>query len=290
MAQRSKAHPDNAPGGMFVDDTCIDCGTCFALVPSIFQEEEEHSFVSRQPEGPQERHRALMALLACPTASIGTADKTGMAEAVAAFPDPIEDEVSFCGFTSEKSFGAWSYFIQRAAGNVLMDSPRAFPGLMDRLERLGGVDLMVLSHQDDVADHALFHDRFGCRRVMHQEDMAGPTATLEAPQTGTDPVALAPDLLFIPTPGHTAGSACLLYRKKFLFTGDHLWWNPHRRMLSASRTFCWHHWPTQLASLEKLLAFPFTWILPGHGHSHHTDTPEAMRRDLEQAIGYLKGL
>ena len=68
-----------------------------------------------------------MALLACPTGSIGSDAPTGLKEAQKTFPDPIEEEVSFCGFTSEKSFGAWSYFIHRPDGNVLMDSPRAVP-------------------------------------------------------------------------------------------------------------------------------------------------------------------
>lgn len=44
--------------------------------------------------------RASMALLACPTASIGSDDKTAMREAIQAFPDVIEDEVHFCGFNA----------------------------------------------------------------------------------------------------------------------------------------------------------------------------------------------
>jgi glyoxylase-like metal-dependent hydrolase (beta-lactamase superfamily II)/ferredoxin len=281
MAQRSKAHPENVPGPFFVDRTCIDCGTCFEFLPSVYREAGEHSSVRRQPEGEVERHRALMALLACPTGSIGTDAKDGMGAAQAAFPDPIEEDVSFCGWTSERSFGAWSYLIRRAGGNVLMDSPRAVPGLLKRLEALGGVHLMVLSHKDDVADHGIFHEKFHCPRVMHRGDMEGELASLELPQEGDDPVELAPDLLFIPTPGHTAGSACLLYGKKFLFSGDHLWWNPERGMLSASRAYCWHHWPTQLKSLERLLDHDFTWVLPGHGACHRADSPRAMRAELE---------
>jgi len=290
MAQRSKAYPDNVPGPVFVDRSCIDCGTCYQFLPSVFQDAGDHSRVQRQPETPAERHRALMALLACPTGSIGAEGREGLAEALRAFPDPIEDEVSFCGFTSGKSFGAWSYFIRRPEGNVLVDSPRAVPALLNRLEQLGGVDLMMLSHQDDVADHARFQKRFRCRRALHRADLGASTAGVELPMDGDDPVQLAPDLLFIPTPGHTAGSACLLYRDKFLFSGDHLWWNPKRNMLSASRTYCWHHWPTQLKSLERLLAYDFTWVLPGHGTGHRAGSPEAMRSDLEEAIFYLKRL
>jgi glyoxylase-like metal-dependent hydrolase (beta-lactamase superfamily II) len=147
---------------------------------------------------------------------------------------------------------------------------------------------MVLSHRDDVADHARFHERFHCPRAMHRADLAEGTAGIERPLDGDDPVQLAPDLLFIPTPGHTAGSGCLLYRNKFLFSGDPLGWNPERRMLSASKSYCWHDWPAQLRSLERLLGYDFTWVLPGHGASHRSGTPRSMREDLEEAIAYLK--
>ena len=290
MAQRSKAFPANAPGPFFVDQSCIDCGTCYQFAPQVFQDADGHSQVHHQPADPGESRRALMALLACPTASIGSDARDGMAEALKAFPDPVAEDVSFCGFTSEKSFGAWSYFIQRPAGNLLVDSPRAAPQLLERLEALGGIDLMVLSHRDDVADHAAIAERFHCRRVLHRLDQEGAGLQVESPLEGDEPIALAPDLLFIPTPGHTAGSACLLYRNRFLFTGDHLWWNPRLEMLSASRTYCWHDWPTQLRSLERLLAFDFTWVLPGHGAGFQARDPQAMKAELERALTRLRRL
>jgi glyoxylase-like metal-dependent hydrolase (beta-lactamase superfamily II)/ferredoxin len=273
-----------------VDSTCIDCGTCYHFLPQVFQGVEEHSRVRRQPQGPWEKHRARMALLACPTGSIGTEGRERMGEARAAFPDPLEDEVFFCGFTSEKSFGAWSYFVRRPEGNLIMDSPRALPSLLDRLEEMGGVDLMVLSHRDDVADHQRIHDRFQCARIMAREDLEPSTAPVERPVDGLEPVPLAPDLLFIPTPGHTPGSACLLYREKFLFSGDHLMWDRARKELTASREHCWFDWPTQIRSLERLLDFSFTWVLPGHGMGHRAEDPQAMRQELEAAIARLKGL
>ncbi len=133
MAQRSKAYSNNAPGVFFVDQSCIDCGTCYTMAPEIFKDAGDHSEVHHQPDEGQ-RLRAAMALLACPTASIGSDDKISVREAIQAFPDVIEDEVHFCGFTSEASFGAWSYFIRREAGNVLMDSPRAAQPLLKRIE------------------------------------------------------------------------------------------------------------------------------------------------------------
>src|SRR5262252_5453006 len=169
MAQRTKAYPDNVPGSFFVDRDCIDCETCYSMVPSVFQDAGNHSRVHRQPGSDAERREAQRALVACPTASIGTDDKTGMAEAARDFPLTIEGEVSFCGYTSEKSFGAWSYLVERPEGNVLVDSPRAAAPLMKELERRGGVATMFLTHRDDVADHAAFRKRFGCERVLHAD-------------------------------------------------------------------------------------------------------------------------
>lgn len=287
MAQRAHAHPENAPGAFFVDRTCIDCGTCYTFAPETFRDAGDHSAVHAQPAVPEARRRAQMALLACPTGSIGTSETEGRAEALAAFPVPLEDEVAWCGFTSERSFGAWSYFIRREGGNVLMDSPRAAPPLLERLEAAGGVALMVLSHRDDVADHARFRERFGCERVAHAgEGLPG----LERPLAGPDPVDLGPGLRVLPTPGHTKGSLCLLYRDTFLFTGDTLWWNPDLGILSASRQYCWFDWDAQLRSLEGLLDVPFRWVLPGHGAPFRAGSAGAMRRELERALARLRTL
>jgi glyoxylase-like metal-dependent hydrolase (beta-lactamase superfamily II)/ferredoxin len=285
MADRSRAFEDGAPGPFFVDRNCIDCETCYALAPEVFKDAGGRSRVHSQPRTDAERHRAQMALVACPTASIGSDDRAGAAAAARAFPETIEAEVSFCGYTSEKSFGAWSYFIERADGNVLMDSPRGAGPLLRSLENRGGVRFLVLSHVDDVADHAAFRRRFGCERVMHRADgLPG----LERYVDGGEPVGLANDLLLIPTPGHTVGSLCLLYRNAFLFTGDHLWWNPERGILSASRTYNWYSWEEQLRSVQKLLDFDFRWVLPGHGRPYGAPSAAAMKRELERGLARLR--
>jgi glyoxylase-like metal-dependent hydrolase (beta-lactamase superfamily II) len=287
VARRAEAHPDNAAGSFFVDRSCIDCGTCYAFAPETFEDAGDHSRVASQPPDASAVLRAAMALIACPTSSIGTDDRSAVIEAARAFPDPVEDEVHFCGYTSEKSFGAWSWLIRRAGGNVLVDSPRAASPLMDRLEEVGGLRWLVLSHRDDIAEHAAYRERFGCERIIHRDERI---PGMEREVVGDDPVRLAQDLLVIPVPGHTQGSLCLLYRDTFLFTGDHLWWNPVRGMLSASKTYNWHSWPAQLRSLERLLEFDFRWVLPGHGQARcFRDAAEA-RAELVRGIAYLRGL
>src|SRR5262249_11489879 len=144
-------------------------------------------------------------------------------EAASAFPEEIEDGVYYCGYASESSYGASSYLIRRARGNVLVDSPRAARPLLRRIEELGGVRTMFLSHRDDVADHEKFRRAFACERILHAADVGAGTRAVERQAAGTEPIALDDELTLIPVPGHTHDSMALLYRDRFLFTGDHLW-------------------------------------------------------------------
>jgi glyoxylase-like metal-dependent hydrolase (beta-lactamase superfamily II)/ferredoxin len=288
MARVAARLPENVPGDFFVDETCIDCDLCRQLAPGVFsQSSRSLSFVEHQPVTAQERHRALIALVTCPTASIGTVSHAPATEAVAALPEPIEAEVYFCGFASADSYGASSYLIRRLDGNVLVDSPRAAEPLMRRIEELGGVRWLFLTHSDDVADHRRWHERFGCTRILHEADIGRGTRDVEQPLRGTDPIALADDLVAVPVPGHTAGSTALLHRETFLFSGDHLWWSPSYRRLHASRGVCWHSWPEQLHSLARLRELRFTWVLPGHGRRYHAASADAMRADLDRALTAL---
>ena len=152
-------------GDFFVDDTCIDCDACRAIAPATFHDHAAQSSVYRQPENPEARRQALKALVTCPTASIGTeSEADDVSAAVAAYPERIDENVYFCGFTSEESFGGWSYLIVRPperGGNVLVDSPRFTQPLVRRIRELGGIRQMFLSHKDDVADHAAFAREFG---------------------------------------------------------------------------------------------------------------------------------
>src|SRR5688572_27347707 len=114
MARFTLRLPENAPGDLFVDSSCIDCDTCRQIAPSVFARSRRGlSFVQEQPGDAAARHRAVMALVACPTSSIGSESHADVAEAVRSFPEPIEDPVYYCGFTSEASFGASSYLIVR---------------------------------------------------------------------------------------------------------------------------------------------------------------------------------
>jgi glyoxylase-like metal-dependent hydrolase (beta-lactamase superfamily II)/ferredoxin len=289
MANVALRLPENVPGDFFVDSTCIDCDACRQIAPETFIDAGDVSLVQRQPTTKGETKRALMALVACPTASIGTIEHHDAHIGIDAYPSPIAENVYFCGFTAESSFGAWSYLIVRPeseGGNVLIDSPRFATQLVKRIAAMGGVSTMFLTHRDDIADHERFADRFSCQRVMHADDGAARLG-IERVLRGSNTFKLDQDLLAIPVPGHTRGHTVLLYRRKFLFTGDHLAWSPNRETLTAFRSACWYSWEEQIRSMEKLRRYDFEWILPGHGRIHHDD-PENMRRRLEHCIEWMK--
>ena len=290
MASPERRLRSNAPGDVYVDDSCIDCGTCRWMAPAVFGARGGQSRVHTQPASPRAERAALRALLACPTASIGvTRDDHPLREVAREFPLPLDGEpdVFHCGFHAEASFGATSYLIRRPGGNVLVDSPRYSAALARRIEALGGVRWMFLTHRDDVADHEKFQQRFGCARLLHAGDARGSLRGVERLLTGEAPIPLASDLLILPTPGHTRGSACLLYRERFLFSGDTVAWDPQRERLKAFRGACWYDWSVLRRSLEGMLrGRPFSWVLPGHGWP--AQRPEAeMAAALEACIAAM---
>lgn len=284
MAQVALKLPENVAGDFFVDSSCIDCDACRVIAPAVFTEAGDQSAVSHQPESPEELIAAQRALISCPTASIGDLAKRNMSEALASLPEWIDDDVFRCGYTSESSFGAISYYIKDA--RVMVDSPRFAAPLVKNIEKLGGVATMVLTHQDDVADQQKFHDHFGCDRVLHRDDVRSRTAAVERQPTGLDPISLRDDLVMIPTPGHTKGHAVFLYRDRFLFTGDHLAWSPDRGHLYAFRSACWYSWSEQIRSMKRLLDYRFEWVLPGHGRPVHLPADE-MHASLERCVAWM---
>lgn len=294
MAHLTQRRTQNIAGDLYVDSSCIDCDTCRWMAPEIFNEQEGQSAVYQQPTNSSERAAAMQALLSCPTASIGTVAKPrDIKEIQAQFPLLVAENVYHCGYHAENSFGAASYLIQRPEGNILVDSPRFTQPLVKRLEEMGGVRYLYLTHRDDVADHKKFHQHFQCDcgnrsfdRLLHEDDLTSGTQSVEIKLSGQAPYQLAPDLLIIPVPGHTKGHTVLLYANKFLFSGDHLAWSERLQQLYAFREACWYSWAELGKSMEKLAAYDFEWVLPGHGRRFHSDRA-TMRQQMQKCLEYI---
>ena len=282
MADRHKRLDSNVAGNFYVDSTCINCDTCRQLAPKSFEEIGEFSSVSNQPELDEHVHQAYQALLACPVGSIGTEQrgKTVLQAAMASFPLHLEDRVFYCGFNSEKSFGANSFFVEHPGGNWLVDSPRFIKHLVESFERIGGIKYIFLTHEDDVADADKYAKHFGTKRIIHRAD-AEAVPYAERIVGGNDSISLADGFEAIPVPGHTPGSMALLYKDKFLFTGDHLWWNQDTRSLGTPQRLVWRK-RVLVDSIRKLLNYRFEWVLAGHGD--RTRLPAGEMRAQVQAL------
>ena len=288
MAHINLRRPQNTDGDFYVDTTCIDCDTCRWMTPEVFNRTGEQSAVYHQPENETERLRAMQALLSCPTASIGTVEKPkDIKSAQESFPILVDENVYHCGYHAENSYGAASYLIVRPEGNVLVDSPRFTPPLVKQIEQMGGIRYMYLTHRDDVADHQKYAEHFGCKRILHTDDVTSGTRDVEIQLNGSRPYQLAPDLLIIPVPGHTKGHTVLLYENKFLFSGDHLAWSDELNHLKAFRYACWYSWSEQTKSMQKLANYSFEWVLPGHGHRYHADA-ETIHEQMHQCIAWME--
>lgn len=278
MARLDLRHPANAAGAWYVDTRCIDCDTCRRLAPESFAEYGGQSVVKLQPSGVDDP-AVWRASVACPTQSIGRLERGAAPSGL--FPQPLAPGVFYCGYTSEDSYGASAYLVQRDVGNLLIDAPRWSPRLADTIRAHGGIDHVLLTHRDDVADAKRYADHFEARVWIHADDArAAPFATDFI--TGGDPQEILPGVVLVPVPGHSKGSVVFVVTQQessMAFTGDSLAWSRERGDLVAFRDACWHSWSAQLASLARLNdAFVFNWVLPGHGDPIELPRPELHAR------------
>lgn len=287
VAELAKRLATNVEGDFYVDSSCIDCDACRQIAPVSFADRGDQSAVVQQPKTSAEVFAAMRALISCPTASIGSVSRVDVRVAFDTLPEPIEDGLYRCGFTSEKSFGAISWLVTRPEGNLLIDSPRFALPLVRRIEKLGGVSSILLTHRDDVADHERFASHFGATRVLHRDDVTSGTRRVERIIDRSDPIEIASGVQMLHSPGHTKGSAVFLVDGRYLFTGDHLAWSERRGHLYAFRSACWYSWERQIESMKQLRELDFEWVLPGHGTPVHLE-PREMKASLERCIDSMQ--
>ena len=288
MADRKKIVKTNVEGDFFVDTTCINCDTCRQLASSVFKEHGDYSSVFKQPENKEERINATRALLSCPTGSIGNSGENLTRMVIDQFPLLIEDNVYYCGFNSPKSYGANSYFIHEEEGNWLIDSPKFNNNLVKKIEKMGGLKYIFLTHEDDVAEADKYAAHFKARRIIHTDALSAEPDAEIVIKDSTPPL-IVPGFEIITTPGHTKGHMVLLYKNKFLFTGDHLYLDRETEKLDAFERHCWYSFEEQTRSMEKLLDYNFEWILAGHGDRGKLSRLE-VKKQLRELVEKMRKL
>ncbi|MXQ54736.1 MBL fold metallo-hydrolase [Shimazuella alba] len=279
----------NVAGDFYVNSACIGCGVCRQLTPDVFSMVDGLFAVTQQPKEEWEKRNVFHALLSCPTAAINSADKNGLTEVMHDFPLLIEKDVYYCGFTSGKSYGGHSYFIKHPEGNWLIDASRFVPLLAKRLEELGGVDIIFLTHNDDqeFLDADLYAKRFGAKRIIHMKDKV-PELDAEHLVEEIHSMNWSEDFRIVVVPGHTEGHMVLLYKKKYLFSGDHLYWDSMKNSLSAPEGFyCFYSWSEQMNSMKSLMKESFEWVLPRHGERIQL-APKVRKEAMKRLIRHME--
>lgn len=73
MAEVSDKLSDNVRGKFYVDNQCIDCDVCRDTAPKNFtrNDENDYSYVYKQPENTEELELCEEAMNACPVEAIG---------------------------------------------------------------------------------------------------------------------------------------------------------------------------------------------------------------------------
>jgi glyoxylase-like metal-dependent hydrolase (beta-lactamase superfamily II)/ferredoxin len=302
-------------------------GRRLAVLPGSY---EEGSFtgVLRQPRSKEDLIAARTAVAACPFGAIkllpgaSRGRRGDLGSPWRDYPRPIEENVWVIGSPSMKNIGATTYFIEREGGGVLVDPPRPSEELYRWLADHGGVRWLFLTHRDHAHHHAEIAGRFpGCLRIIGAADVSlraseyvettgdveiklgselGPRSLEGQPLSEEE--AREAELVVLPQPGHTPGSICLLYRGRFLFTGDHLGYSRLLGHMVAYRLQCWEDWERLTDSIRYLAAaaeagwLRFSWVLPGHGEWQRlpgdgsaAETAAELRRALEWMERQPKG-
>ena len=266
MARLDSAHPDNVEGAWFVDTRCIRCDVARHWAPGLIEMDSAgRSYLARQPDDAEESAALWRAAEACPTQSIGNAEIRRPPDPP--FPHQLTPGVWALGHNAQSSFGAHSYLVERPDGNLMVDSPRYVRGLAERIDQLGGIGHVLLSHRDDVADADRWAERYGAQVWIHAADAdAAPYATMIL--EGDDARAIAPGMVAVPAPGHTAGSVAFHVDDRWLFTGDTLHWNQRRGQLDVFPEQTFQSWEVLADSMDRLSELRVEWVFAGHGMWH----------------------
>ena len=270
MARLDSAHPDNVEGSWFVVTRCIGCDVARHWAPGLIEMDSDGlSYLGRQPANPDETAALWRAAEACPTQSIGNIEIRRPPQP--AFPYELTPGVWSLGHTARSSFGAHSYLVKRSDGNFMVDSPRYLRSLAERVDDLGGIAHVLLSHRDDVADADRWAERYGAEVWIHAADAdAAPYATVIF--DGNEPTPVSSGTLAIPVPGHTEGSVVFHVDDRWLFTGDTLHWNHRRNELDVTPEQTFYSWAVLADSMERLSRLRTEWVFPGHGKWHNVGT------------------
>lgn len=216
-------------------------------------------------------------------AEVESAEGASVPAVIKNYPHQLDGDLYLCGTNSPDGYTGDSYFLRHQDGNWLVNTPKYDTQMAKKLESLGGVKYIFLTHRDDGVDAEKFAKHFDAKRIVHRNDVeAHPTAEVILAETET--YDYQKQFTLIPSPGHTEGHMMLLFGNQYLFSGDSLYYeHKNQRLELWSPDWTWYSYEEQTMSMEKLLPLEFRWLLPNHGGRIELPVGE-MKQQLQEAL------
>lgn len=244
-------------------------------------------------------------MTACPTGAIRTLKPVPLVRsALDDFPMLIDETlpgVYYLGYHHQETYAASSYLVVRPGGNILIDLPRFNGRLANAIERLGGVEYLIVTSKSLEAGHLEWKARFpNMARIMHAcDETVESFKAFEQSVEGLGPWELeaadggASDVRIVHTPGRTAGSMCVWVRPhgspaNVLFSGGLLTFDVEQNELDGLAQFNAIEvgLRRQAGSMRKLCDSEATpdwqWLLPSFGARRYFPDVGAMRKEISE--------
>ena len=167
---------------------------------------------------------------------------------------------------------------------LLFDIPTYSGELQQFILSFGKPVSALISHGScGISDGTLWQKEIGLKVYAHEKDRSHPWLNMEPDYFFEALPEFAAEIQVIATPGHSAGSVCLLHKPfQALFSGDTLYGNPNGeiRDFSSENMASYESLSDRIASCHQLLNYDFEKIFPFHYEILLEDAREKLRHYL----------
>lgn len=180
-----------------------------------------------------------------------------------------------------------TYLIDLDDRLLLFDIPEYSEALKDTILQFNKPVDAILSHGScGIADGAKWQEAIGLKVYAHQADEKHPWIRMKPDVLFTDMPHFADNIQVIHTPGHSAGSICVLEKtSQSLFTGDTFYGDAagEIRDFTKERQADYENLEDRIESCKNLLNYGFENVYPFHYEVINKNGKEKLR-------SFLKGI
>lgn len=158
------------------------------------------------------------------------------------------------------------YLIELESKILLFDIPTYSEETKVLLKSFKKPIIALLSHgSGGIIDGEKWQSELKMKIYLHKDDSSHPWLKIKPNKLFGNSFKIDPEVKIIHTPGHSAGSVCLLHLpSRSLFTGDTLYANNSGNIINFFKEVSSDNFNERFESCRKLLEYDFINILPFH--------------------------